>query len=122
MSASFFSQSDFTQITMNWESATLLFLIALFAAAEMYRLVRGTRGVITSVSEAGLLAAASVMTVKVKLKGGDEIDADLNCCTACIGRLKVGDEVRVCPTRDGYVVDLPWTRRSSSRDLSGACS
>jgi hypothetical protein len=107
---------------MNIEHATLAFLIALFVAAEAFRIIRGTRGVILSVRDEGLAAAMSVMTVKVKLKGGAEIDAELNSCTACMGMLKVGDEVRVSPTRDGYVVDLPWMRRGDCRTASGGCS
>ena len=107
---------------MNIEHATLVFLITLFVAAEVFRIMRGTRGVIMSVHDGGLAAAMSVMTVKVRLKDGAEVDADLNSCTACMGRLKVGDEVRVSPTRDGYVVDLPWMRRGDCRGTSGACS
>jgi hypothetical protein len=107
---------------MNIENATLVFLIALFVAAEVFRIIRGSRGVIVSVQDEGLAAAMSVMSVRVKLKDGAEINADLNSCTACMGRLKVGDEVRVSPTREGYVVDLPWIRRGDCQGVSGGCS
>jgi len=55
-----------------------------------------------------------VMRVRVRLQGGQEVTAGLNCCTACLGRLTVGDEVRVTDTADGYTADLPWLLRRKS--------
>jgi hypothetical protein len=106
---------------MNIEHVTMVFLIAVFVAAEVLRIKRGSRGIIVSMRDGGLAAAVSVMSVKVRLKDGAEIEADLNPCTACMGRLKVGDEVRISPTRDGYVVDLPWIRRGDCQSDSGGC-
>ena len=99
---------------MNLEYATTLILLAFFAAAEIYRFKRGLRGVIVSVSDPGI--PLPVTSVKVRLQAGDEVAAQLNCCTACLGQLKIGDQVRVAPSSDGYVVDLPWFRRSRCAD------
>ncbi len=53
-----------------------------------------------------------MMSVKVRMKDGAEIDADLNSCTACMGRLKVGDEVRVSPPVMGTLsICVDATRR-----------
>lgn len=108
---------------MSLETATFLFLVAAFVAAEIYRMKRGLRGIIIAAHDEGFgHLLLPVMTVKVKLQGGDEIDARLNCCTACLGRLQVGDEVRVVDSRDGYVIDLPWRRRSHCNDSRfGTC-
>ena len=99
---------------MNIEQATLVFLVIVFAAAEIFRFMRGRRGVIVCEEDAGLPGIALPVTaVRVKLESGDEVTASMNCCTACLGRLKVGDEVRVSNSRDGYLVDLPWFSRRS---------
>ncbi len=99
---------------MNIEQATVVFLVIVFAAAEIFRLVRGRRGVIVCEEDAGFPGIAlPVTTVRVRMESGDEVTASMNCCTACLGRLKVGDDVRVSNSRDGYVVDLPWFNRRS---------
>ncbi len=93
------------------EYATVIFLIVVFVAAEIYRATRGVRGVISSVKDIGIDPILLPVTpVKVRLEDGVEITANLNCCTACLGRLKIGDQVRVCRSKEGYVVDLPWVR------------
>ena len=98
---------------MNLEHATLLFLVAVFVVAEVFRANRGIRGVILSMNDVGsdLLTLPST-TATVKLQDGNEINAALDCCTVCIGQLKVGDEVRVTDSRSGYVIDLPWFRQN----------
>jgi hypothetical protein len=94
------------------EQATLVFLVMIFAAAEIFRARRALRGVIVAVQDdVWWSAAMPVIHVRVRLNGGEEVTAALNCCTACLGRFNLGDEVRVANTRDGYVVDLPWFRR-----------
>lgn len=105
---------------MNIEQATIAFLVIVFAAAEVYRLMRGSRGVIVREEDGGFPGIAlPITTVRVRMENGDEVPASMNCCTACLGRLKVGDEVRVSHSSDGYVVDLPWfTRRSCASRLS----
>ncbi len=76
---------------------------------------RARRGLIVGVRDPGLpLAVAPVLEVRVRFKDGTEIDATLNLCTACMGRLNVGDEVRVSGTGEGWIVDLPWRRKSRS--------
>jgi hypothetical protein len=105
---------------MTLEQATVVFLVTVFAAAEIFRMMRGRRGVIVREEDAGFPGIAlPVTTVRVRLESGAEVPAAVNCCTACLGRLKVGDEVRVSNARDGYVVDLPWfNRRSCNRSAS----
>jgi|SRR5271157_876489 hypothetical protein len=99
---------------MDIEQATIVFLVLIFAAAEIFRFMRGRRGVIVREEDAGLPGIAlPVTTVRVRMESGDEVTASMNCCTACLGRLKIGDEVRVSDSRDGYVVDLPWFSRRS---------
>ena len=99
---------------MNIEQATVVFLVIVFAAAEIFRFMRGRRGVIVCEEDSGFNGIAlPVTTVRVKLDSGDEVKASMNCCTACLGRLKIGDEVRVSNSRDGYLVDLPWFSRRS---------
>ncbi|MEJ2718347.1 MAG: hypothetical protein P8182_14625, partial [Deltaproteobacteria bacterium] len=84
--------------------------------AEVYRMKRQRRGLIVGMNDAGMgLVTLPVVTVHVRLDDGNEVQAKLNCCTACLGRLSLGDEVRVSDTRDGWVVNLPWLR-------TGACS
>lgn len=99
---------------MNLEYATTLILFVLFVAAEIYRLKRGRPGVIVSMNDSEI--PLPVSTVTVRLRAGDVVTAQLNCCTACLGRLEVGDEVRVGASREGYVVDLPWFGRRQCAD------
>jgi len=93
---------------MTIEYLTLGLLIALFIAAEIYRYTRGVRGVIVAAKDFGM--PLPVSSVDVRLNHGEVVTASLNCCTACLGNLRIGDEVRVSHSRDGYVVDLPWSR------------
>ena len=96
------------------EYATAIFLVAIFIAAEVYRMTRGVRGVISSVKDIGIDPILLPVTpVNVRLENGAEITANVNCCTACLGHLKIGDQVRVCRSKEGYVVDLPWVRNRS---------
>ncbi len=85
---------------------------------------------IVGMNDDGLgLLLSPVVTVRVRLRDGEEITAGLNCCTACLGRLEIGDEVRVSDSSDGYVVDLPWfrsrcsetARLDSAPDLHRSC-
>ena len=100
---------------MSWDHITLVFLIVVFAAAEIYRLTHGMRGVIVAMEDSPVAALLMpVTTVRVRLGDGREVRAQLNCCTACLGRLGVGDQVRVSDSRSGYVVELPWFNRSRS--------
>jgi hypothetical protein len=102
---------------MNLEYLTLLFLVSVFVVAEVYRAARSLRGVIVSADDCSLgPIALPVMTVRVRLESGKEVSAKLNCCTACLGRLDVGDEVRIADSRDGYVIDLPWFRKKRCRE------
>ena len=98
---------------MSWESITLIFLVTVFATAEIYRVTHGMRGVIVSVEDSPVASLLMpVTTVRVRLGDGREVPAQLNCCTACLGRLRIGDQVRVSDSRSGYVVELPWFNRS----------
>ncbi len=105
---------------MNLETATIVFLVAVFVAAEIWRVLRGQSGVIVSAHEDGLgFAMLGMGTVDVRLESGEQVSASVNCCTACLGRLQIGDQVRVTSSKEGYVVDLPWVRRRVCREDSG---
>lgn len=103
---------------MNLEHATLAILLALFVAAEIYRYTRGVRGVIVSQNDLGL--PLPVSSVEVRLDGGKMVTASLSCCTACLGHLRIGDQVRVSNSKDGYVVDLPWSRQAGCKAAGSA--
>lgn len=95
---------------MNLEYLTLSFLVVLFLGAEIFRaLSRGLRGVIVAVEDDAEYPLSLLVTlVRVRLTDGRDILASMNCCTACIGRFAIGDEVRVRATGEGFVIDLPW--------------
>lgn len=102
------------------ENVTVIFLVVVFIAAEVYRMTRGERGVISSVRDVGIDPILLPVTpVNVRLENGAEITANVNCCTACLGRLKIGDQVRVCRSKEGYVVDLPWIQNRTCSGLGG---
>ena len=48
---------------------------------------------------------------RVQMKDGEVIEAEISCCTLCIGRFETGDKVYVCRNRDKYVVCLPLFMR-----------
>jgi len=94
------------------EYATLIFLVAVFVAAEGYRILRGRRGVVLSVDSGKMGESALVgLRALILMENGAEIMADIPACTVCIGRLSVGTEVRVTSSDRGYLVDIPWCRR-----------
>jgi hypothetical protein len=104
----------------NIEFVTLVFLVGMFLAAEVYRFRRGRPGVIVA-AEASLIPLP-VQQVRVRTAEGEEVTAAVDCCTACLGRLQVGDEVRVSAGRDGHVIHLPWIRGSACRVTQGGRS
>ena len=102
------------------EYATVIFLIVFFIAAEIYRSTRGVRGVIASVKDVGIDPILLPITpVNVRLENGEEVTANVNCCTACLGRLQIGDQVRVSRSKEGYVVDLPWIQNKTCSGPDG---
>ena len=105
---------------MDLEVITIAFLIALFAAAEIYRIKRGRKGTILSVNDFGLPSVVlPAVELLVRLPDGQEVIATASCCVACMGRLKIGDQVRVCQSKDGYTADLLWSQsRSCSQEVS----
>ncbi len=105
---------------MSLETLTIIFLVAVFVAAEIWRILRGQRGVIVSTVDDGLgFAFLGMGRVNVRLENGEQVAASVNCCTACLGRLDIGDQVRVTSSKEGYVVDLPWVRRRVCKEVSG---
>ena len=94
---------------MSLEYITLLFLIFVFTAAEAYRIKRGSRGVVTAINDYGLPSIIlPAIQLRVRLTNGQYVTATATSCVACLGRLKIGDEVRVCRSKDGYTADLLW--------------
>jgi hypothetical protein len=107
---------------MTLDHATLIFLVIVFGAAEIYRSLRGQTGEIVSVGATSLgPVPLPLVEVRVRLSSGNEVAADLDCCTACLGRLDVGDEVRVFLSREGYKVALPWFSEGNRRKLTRTC-
>lgn len=108
---------------MTLDHATLIFLVIVFVAAEIYRTRSGQPGVIVSVGTTSLgPLPLPLMQVGVRLDSGSEVSASLDCCTACLGRLNVGDEVRVFRSNEGYKVALPWFRSGNSRPGTTRCT
>ncbi len=107
---------------MTLDHATLIFLVLVFVAAEVYRTRRGQPGVIVSVGDTSFgPVPLPLVRVGVRLDTGNEVSASLDCCTACLGRLNVGDEIRVFRSNEGYKVALPWFRSGNSRKLTNRC-
>ncbi len=103
---------------MDLETATLVFLIVVFVAAEIHRSLRSRRGVIVGFEDSDLgFLVSPLLTARVRLNDGSEVMASVNSCTACLGRLAVGTQVRVYNSSDGYVVDTPWLEQK----LPGSC-
>lgn len=91
---------------------TTIFVLGVFVAAEVYRVVGSQKGVIVGLKfreGAGAWVALGA-TADIKLKNGVDITANIPPCTLCLGRLGVGEEVRVMRSERGYSVDLPWFR------------
>ncbi len=107
---------------MTLEHATLIFLVLVFVAAEVYRTRRGQPGVIVSVGATSFgPIPLPLVQVDVRLETGSKVSASLDCCTACLGRLNVGDEVRVFRSNEGYKVALPWVRSGASGKSTNRC-
>jgi hypothetical protein len=107
---------------MSLEYITLLFLFVVFVMAEVYRIKRGSRGVIISVNDYGLPSIVlPAIQLQVRLADGQHVTATASCCVACLGRLKIGDEVRVCRLKDGYTADLLWFKGREGTLQKASC-
>ncbi|MFH0960018.1 MAG: hypothetical protein V1897_15100 [Pseudomonadota bacterium] len=96
---------------MDIEQITLLFLIAIFALAEIYRARRSVRGVVISLEDSGPLNfLGEVRTVVVRLSSGKNVEAKMTSCTACLGNIELGSEVKIYRSSEGYQVDPIWVR------------
>lgn len=94
---------------MDLETVTLVFLIMVFVSAEVYRSLRSSRGVIVAFEDSDLgFLVSPLLTARVKLNDGSVVLASVNSCTACLGRLAVGTQVRIYNSSSGYVLDTPW--------------
>lgn len=97
---------------MDIETITLIFLVILFLTAEGYRALRSSRGIIVSFEDSDLgFLVSPELTAKIRLEDGAIVQASVNGCTACMGNLIVGSQVRVYESSNGYVVDTPWFRK-----------
>ncbi len=100
---------------MDLEYFTSVLLLGVFIAAEVYRAIASRKGFIVGfkvMDEPGQSLSFGT-TAHVKLKNGDDVYANISPCTMCLGRLGIGEEVRVIPSGRGYLVDLPWFRTMS---------
>ena len=93
---------------MTLETATLLFLLALFAAIELAASKRGLKGVVVGFSDGGAMTTLVERRLDVRLSDGRVIRAFVSGCTACMARFKAGDPVLLLPSRRGYIVTVPW--------------
>lgn len=101
---------------MDLETVTLIFLLVVFLTAEIYRARRSSRGIIVGFDDSDLgLLVSPVLTARVRLEDGSIIQADVNSCTACMGRLTVGTQVRIFNSSNGYMVDTPWFQQKSGK-------
>jgi hypothetical protein len=104
---------------MNVEHVTLLFLIAVFILAEIYRARRSIRGIIVSVEDSGPQNfLGEIRTAVVKLRSGEEVTAKLTQCAACIAKIQLGSEVKVFNSSDGYTIDPVWFRSKNQCGFS----
>ncbi len=106
---------------MDWDYLTTVLLVAVFLAAEVYRCVGSRRGVILLLNVDETSASFHCSTALIRLDDGNEITAEVPPCTLCLGRLGVGEEVRVIRGGRGYSVDLPWFQRSKGSHLNRGC-
>ncbi|MGB9617611.1 MAG: hypothetical protein ACP5M0_11550 [Desulfomonilaceae bacterium] len=106
---------------MDWDYLTTLSLVAVFLAAELYRCFGSRRGVILDLKSDERVAALNSATALIRLEDGNEIAAEIPPCTLCLGRLGIGEEVRVIRGARGYSVDLPWFLRSRRSRLACGC-
>lgn len=98
------------------ELMTVLFLVGFFLYVEIRQWVGRRQGVIVGVIGSPLpLANLLGSEVRVRMDDGELITAVVPACTQCMGRLRVGDDVHVVSTGDGYSVKLPFGIRRLSR-------
>lgn len=95
---------------MSIDTITTIFLLLLFASAEIYRITRGLPATVIAVENKGSLTSLVHGRIRVRLMNGEETSATMDACTGCMGRIDIGSEVRVLKCRDGYNVFLPWFR------------
>lgn len=94
------------------ENLTLLFLVLVFALAEVWALTRGLRGVMVGFcDEAPPMLRLADRRVRVRLADGSFVAARVSGCTACMNRLAVGDAVSLLRQGAELVVAVPWGPR-----------
>jgi hypothetical protein len=93
---------------MDIETITTIFLIAVFVSTEVFRIITGRKGTIVALKTDETPLLLFNPNVVVRLRSGEEISAGVDCCTACLGKLKTGDRVKVVKSKNGYQVNLPW--------------
>lgn len=88
---------------------TFFALVIFFIAVEIYRAKFFVKGVIVEFCplELGIEEFISIR-MKVQLKNGGIVEAEVSHCTMCMGHLAVGDEVALSRKDDRYLVNLPF--------------
>ena len=107
---------------MDIEQITLLFLIAIFALAEIYRARRSVRGIVISLEEPGPFNFfGEFRTAVVRLSSGRKVEAKMTSCTACLGKIELGSEVKIYSASDGYQIDPVWIRTVKNSVTGDSC-
>jgi len=107
---------------MDIEQITLLFLIAIFALAEIYRARRSVRGIVISLEEPGPFNFfGEFRTAVVRLSSGKKVEAKMTSCTACLGKIELGSEVKIYSASDGYQIDPVWFRSIKNCGVTDSC-
>lgn len=105
---------------MDIEQITLFFLIAVFILAEIHRARRSVRGIVIYVENTSPQNfLGEIKTAIVRLNSGSEVRATLTSCSACLGKIDVGSEVKVFNSANGYVIDPVWLRSGKQCAVSG---
>jgi hypothetical protein len=107
---------------MDIEQITLLFLVAIFVLAEIYRARRSVRGIVVSMEESGPLNFfGEFSTAVVRLSSGKKVQARMTSCTACLGKIGPGSEVRIFSSSEGYQIDPVWIRTVKNSVTGDSC-
>ncbi len=106
---------------MSLEGLTLCFLLFVFLAVEIYVAKRGLDGTIVSFADEGALTKFADRKVRVRLKNGSEVLAQVSGCTACMSRFVPGDPVVLVRHSGGYTVTVPWLEPRCTKSEEGRC-
>ena len=92
---------------------TFIGLVIFYVTIEIYRTKFFIKGVIVEFCSSDLGIEEFILSnLKVQLKNGQVVEAEVSQCTMCMGHLAVGDEVSLFKKDERYIVNLPFNRKS----------